>query len=257
MHMLFLAPCHTSLKKPVTTGSLFHKNSSSPGGKKPSVRPWHPKRTKKRMVLGDDIGLKDSVNLALCTLVGRTSYRTLCKTDIIVWVQSTWLPLLGYSPEISFLTHGWLGFHLRSPEDSFLLLNGHWLYDGGSLLLKRWGISFNPAQDYFSLHHLWVLLPGLPLYLWNSSTLETIGNSLGKVLAVDLKVLEAPIKRVTMVLMELDIHEGLQESIDIEWRGHTIRQNLDYLGIPFRCTLCRKTGHLRSYCTAREAADFT
>jgi hypothetical protein len=27
------------------------------------------------------------------------------------------------------------------------------------------------------------------------------------------------------------------------------RQKIDYLGIPFRCTLCRKTGHLRKSCT--------
>jgi hypothetical protein len=120
---------------------------------------------KKKMVLGDDVGLKDSVNLALCTLVGKTSYCSLCKTDIDVWVQSTWLPLLDYSPKISYLTHGWLGFQLSSPEDSSLLLNGHWLFDGGSLMLKRWRISFNPTQDYFRLCHLWVLLPGLALYL--------------------------------------------------------------------------------------------
>jgi hypothetical protein len=61
---------------------------------------------------------------------------------------------------------------------------------------------------------------------WNSPALEAIDNNLGKVLVVDLKILEAPIKRVARVLVELDIHEGLHESIDIEWRGHTIRQNL-------------------------------
>jgi hypothetical protein len=25
-------------------------------------------------------------------------------------------------------------------------------------------------------------------------------------------------------------------------------QRLDYLGLPFRCTTCRRTGHLRKYC---------
>jgi hypothetical protein len=124
-------------------------------------------------------------------------------------------------------------------------------------MLKRWHISFNPAQDYFRLRHLWVLLPGLPLYLWNSKALEAIGTSLGKVLVVDLKVLEAPIKRVARVLVELDIHEGLQESIDIEWQGHTIRQNIDYLGIPFRCTLCRQIGHLRNQCSGRVDEDLS
>jgi len=124
-------------------------------------------------------------------------------------------------------------------------------------MLKRWGISFNHAHDYFHLRHLWVLLPSLPLYLWNAKTLEAIGTSLGKVLVVDFKALEAPIKRVARVLVELDIHEGLQESIDIEWQGHTIRQNIDYLGIPFRCTLYKQTGHLQNQCSGRVAKDLS
>jgi hypothetical protein len=103
---------------PLARPHLQKGSTLPPGGKKPPHRPWRPKKSKKRMVLGDDVGLEDSVNLALCTLVGRTSYRHLCKTDIVVWVQSTWKPLLGYTPEISYLTRGWFGFHLHSPEDS-------------------------------------------------------------------------------------------------------------------------------------------
>jgi hypothetical protein len=66
---------------------------------------------------------------------------------------------------------------------------------------------------------------------------------------MDKKALAAPVKRVARVLVELDIHDGLLESIDIEWRGYLTRKNLDYLGIPFRCTYCRQTGHLRGHCT--------
>jgi hypothetical protein len=124
-------------------------------------------------------------------------------------------------------------------------------------MLKRWRIGFNPAQDYFRLRHVWVLLPGLPLYLWNCKALEAIGTSLGTVLAIDMKVLTAPNKKVARIFVELDIHEGLQELIDIEWRGHTIRQNIDYLGIPFRCTLCRQTGHLRKHCPGSVAEDLS
>jgi hypothetical protein len=53
------------------------------------------------------------------------------------------------------------------------------------------------------------------------------------------------------VLVEIDIHDGLLETLDIVWRGHTIRQYLDYLGIPFRCTICKRTGHLINVCTGR------
>jgi hypothetical protein len=50
------------------------------------------------------------------------------------------------------------------------------------------------------------------------------------------------------VLVEVDIHAGLLETLEIEWRGLLLVQRLDYLGIPFRCTLCRRTGHLRKDC---------
>jgi hypothetical protein len=59
----------------------------------------------------------------------------------------------------------------------------------------------------------------------------------------------AKTKKLAKILVELDIHEGLLESLDIDWRGYLTRQKLDYLGIPFHCTLCRQTCHLRKTCT--------
>jgi hypothetical protein len=50
------------------------------------------------------------------------------------------------------------------------------------------------------------------------------------------------------LLVEIDIHSGLLESLEIDWRGHTMSQRLDYLGISFRCSFCRRTGHLRRDC---------
>jgi hypothetical protein len=79
----------------------------------------------------------------------------------------------------------------------------------------------------------------LPLHLWNAKALEAIGNTLGRFISIDKEAITAPVKKVAKVLVELDIHKGLLESIDIEWRGHHTHQKLNYLGIPFRCTLCR------------------
>jgi len=124
-----------------------------------------------------------------------------------------------------------------------------WTLDGGSIMLKRWRVSFDIAQDYFRMRHIWVLLPGLPLYLWNDKSLEAIENSLGRFISMGSKSLARMDKKVARILVEIDIHEGLLESIDIEWRGHLTCQKLNYLGIPFKCTFCRQTGHLRKLCT--------
>jgi hypothetical protein len=77
-----------------------------------------------------------------------------------------------YSGYFSILKGGWFGFHCKTPEDASLLLSSFWTYDGSSLMLKRWRLAFNPDTDYFQHRHLWVLLPGLPLHLWNEEALE-------------------------------------------------------------------------------------
>jgi hypothetical protein len=75
------------------------------------------------------------------------------------------------------------------------------------------------------------------LHLWNEKYLLAIGNSLGRFICVDSKMLTGSDKKLARILVEIDIHEGLLETLDIDWRGHLTRQKLDYLGVPFRCSL--------------------
>jgi hypothetical protein len=161
----------------------------------------------------------------------------------------SWKPLLGYLPKIHLLQHGWLGFIFKTPEDTALILGRFWAIDGGSLMLKRWRLGFNPSTEFFGHRHIWVLLPGLPLQLWNQRALELIGASLGSFLKVDLNSLEASDRRMARIYVDIDIQAGLPEVLEIDWRSQLYAQRLDYLGIPFRCSLCRRTGHLRRDCS--------
>jgi len=104
-------------------------------------------------------------------------------------------------------------------------------------------------MEYFSHRHVWVLLPGLPLNLWNISALTAIDNLLGRFLKVDEAGLKGTDKRMVKVIVEIDVTAGLMDSLEVEWRGQVMVQRLDYLGIPFRCSLCRRTGHLRRDCS--------
>jgi hypothetical protein len=99
------------------------------------------------------------------------------------------------------------------------------------------------------------VLSGVPLQLWNSKALEAIGNELGRFIKVDDQALKAPDKRLCKVLVEIDIHSGLLEMLEIEWQGHVVSQRLDYLGVPFSCSLCRWTGHLRRDCLGMEVEE--
>jgi hypothetical protein len=89
-------------------------------------------------------------------------------------------------------------------------------FDGGSLMLKRWRVHFNPNTKYFSFLHIWVLLPGLLLQLWNSRALEEIGNVLVCFIKVDEYALRSTDKRMAKVLVEVDINVGLLESLEID-----------------------------------------
>jgi hypothetical protein len=140
------------------------KALGTPGGRR---RQWKENKVIKRMVLGSDIGLEETCRLALCGLVGRLSYCNLCKVSLPVWVEQTWFPLLGYAPEVLFLTKGWFGFIFKSSDDLTQLLGKRWVIGGNNLMLKRWRVTFDPTTEYFQFLHLWVLLPGLPLQLWN------------------------------------------------------------------------------------------
>jgi hypothetical protein len=154
--------------------------------------------------------------------VGQISYKSLSKISLEGWIQSQWKPLLGYSPEVIYLTKGWLGFISNSTEDASLLLSSMWVFGGNSLMLKCWRIAFNLDTNYFHFRHLWVLLPGLPLYLWNEGDFRAIGDTLGKFIAFDSKILSAPVWKMGRVLVEMDICCGLPETLEIEWRGRKI-----------------------------------
>jgi hypothetical protein len=191
--------------------------------------------------------------MSLNGLVGRISYKSLSPQSLEDWTTSQWSPILGYCPEILYLKKGWLGFICRSPEDASLLLSSFWIIGGSSLMLKRWRLAFSPDSDYFQLRHLWVLLPGLPLHFWNFEACKAIGNSLGKFISLDPVTLTGSSRKMAKILVEMDITAGLPENLQIDWRGRKTLQTLDYLGLPFRCNLCRATGHLRRNCPGKSS----
>ena len=44
---------------------------------------------------------------------------------------------------------------------------------------------------------------------------------------------------------------GLPVDVDLIWGSRRHRQRVDYWGIPFRCLVCHRTGHLKGNCPQR------
>jgi len=59
------------------------------------------------------------------------------------------------------------------------------------------------------------------------------------------------------ILVGIDVHNGLPEAIDIDWRGRHIIQRMHYVGIPFLCSWCRDTRHLRRDCRGTQVEEKT
>jgi hypothetical protein len=76
------------------------------------------------------------------------------------WMVNKWKPILGYVPEILYLTKGWMGFICKSPEDASLLLNNFWVLGGNNLMLKRWRVAFDPQTEHFQHQALMGVITG-------------------------------------------------------------------------------------------------
>jgi hypothetical protein len=113
--------------------------------------------------------------------------------------------LLRYSTSLK----GWMGFICKTLEDASLLLNRFWVLGGSSLMLKRWRVAFDPLTEHFQHRHLWVLLSGLPIHLWNEGDLKAIGDALGHFITLDNTTLVNSSRKVGRIFVEVDIHEGL------------------------------------------------
>ena len=201
-------------------------------------------------VVGRDVYIDRVGELCSRALVGRLEYATLDKKQWFDWALEQWKPLIHYVPVISLLVKGWIVFVFLNEEHATTILNRPWRIGKGSLVLDRWNVQFDPARTRIKKRHLWALLPGLPFPLWNRDTLEGIGNSIGRFIAIEEEFLNTFDKRMARILVEIDVSMGLPADIDILCDQRVIPQRIDYQGVPFRCSLCRDIGHLRRRCPA-------
>jgi len=67
-----------------------------------------------------------------------------------------------------------------------------------------------------------VLLPSLPLQLWNHKALEAIGSVLGCFIKIDEEAMLLSDRRMEKILEEIDVNGGLLDTLEIEWHDMVI-----------------------------------
>ena len=84
-------------------------------------------------------------------------------------------------------------------------------------------------------------LPSLPMEFWSVQAIIVNGDLLGKIILVD-DCLMSDHRSVARVLIDLDVHGGLYESLDLVIGDNVYSHLLDYQHMPFRCTRCHVYG---------------
>jgi len=93
-----------------------------------------------------------------------------------------------------------------------------------------------------------VRLHNLPLHFWHHKVLIAIGNTLGKFLKIDEGRLTKGIFTFARICVEVDLSQGLPQSIILNFNNTQWIQSLDYENTTFRCRGCLQIGHLLSAC---------
>jgi hypothetical protein len=162
------------------------------------------------------------------------------------WIQKNWRPLISNSVTCYAVGRGFFLFEFISKEDRDLIFrSGPYFMGPQGLYLNRWTPDFDPEVDVPKAVPVWVRLPNLSIHCWNPSSLQTIGNRLGRFIdKVDPKGQYS----CARICVEVDLEAGLPEAIKLtvgDWQHY---QKLDYEQLSFKCRNCHEYRHFQKQC---------
>jgi hypothetical protein len=88
-----------------------------------------------------------------------------------------------------------------------------------------------------------------------SSTLEEIGNKLGKYVKTSEATLKGRYTSYGRIYIEMDVSRALSKAISLEFRDEEWIQSIDYEKIPFRYRICHEHGHLIKECSLNKKQE--
>ena len=144
------------------------------------------------------------------------------------------------------VSRGFFLFEFISGEDRDLIFrNGPYFMSPQGLYLNRWTPDFNPVVGVPKAVSVWVHLPNLSIHCWTPSSLQTIGNGLGKYID---KANPKDQYSCAKIRVEVDLEVGLPEAIKLTVGDWQHFQKLDYEQLSFKCRHCHDYGHFQKNC---------
>jgi len=144
------------------------------------------------------------------------------------------------------LGRGYFLAQFSSKEHRDLIFrSGPYFMGTRGLYLAPWTLDFNPEVE-ITAAPVWVRLPHLPLHLWGKSSLEDIGNKLGRFL--DSAEPKGGQFACARICVEVNLEKGLPEALKLSMGEWSHIQELDYEQIPFKCLRCHAYGHFVKSC---------
>ncbi|XP_070042758.1 uncharacterized protein [Nicotiana tomentosiformis] len=126
-----------------------------------------------------------------------------------------------------------------------VLQNGPCFINGFFLSVQKWVPNFVAKKAQQSYTAIWVRLPQLPTEFYDKIILTRIGNSIGKLLKVDVCTSATLRGRYARLCLKLPLEQPVQNHILV---GHH-KQAILYEGENILCKACGRIGHTCHNCS--------
>lgn len=252
---------HSGIASPVGTSKEGFVRTESPGvigtsdedpkiigGKRKTPKQIGTFELRKNLVLGMEVSIEETLEVADCTIVGRARGKKFTPADLQSWGEERFNNGSPLRFEARSLVKGWFMLRFEEKAAADWVLGKNWFIGKIPVLLKRWTPLFDAIKESTEVFPVWVRAPGLPFFLWTEAVFQSIGNTLGTFLEADMSFIETKAMGTARILTNLDLSKGLAKTIPLQYKDYVFEQILDYEHLPFRCHICHDYGHLANHC---------
>ncbi|KAI9090149.1 hypothetical protein K1719_028845 [Acacia pycnantha] len=124
------------------------------------------------------------------------------------------------------------------------LTGGPWVISDKYLSVMRWRLGFNPRKEKIDKIAAWVCFPEIEVELFDKKILYNLGNSIGKVLKLDVHTTSRGRNKFARVCIELDLTKPLVPHYMVDG----FLKQVEYESLHALCLNCGLFGHFKESC---------